>query len=102
MFRCDNNFTETNDLTLAIVAEHDAITFTLVLLKEYEHASLSHHMICVFTIKHPTCTTEGVSVQNKLGFCFMYPSLIWSFQVGDKTLGHPYTSLGPLVMWLNM
>jgi hypothetical protein len=33
MFCCDSNFTETKDLTLAIVAERDVTTFTLVLLK---------------------------------------------------------------------
>jgi hypothetical protein len=93
MFRCDSNFTETKDLTLTIVAERDVITFTLVLLKGYEHPSLPHHMICASTIKHLTCTIRGVSLQNKLGICFRYPSLISSSQVSDKTLGHPYTSL---------
>jgi hypothetical protein len=93
MFRCDSNFTETNDLTLAIVAERDVITFTLVLLKGCDHPSLPRHMICASTIKHPTCTTGGVILQNKLGFCFRYPSLIESFQVSDKTLWHPYISL---------
>jgi hypothetical protein len=93
MFRCDSNFTETKDLILAIVAECDAINFTLVLLKGCEHPSLPHHMICVPTIKHQTCTTGGVSLQNKLGFCFRYPSLIGSFEASDKALGHPYISL---------
>jgi hypothetical protein len=93
MFRCDSNFTETKDLTLAIVGERDAITFMLDLLKGCEHPSLPRHMICASTIKHPTCTTGGVRLQNKLGFCFRYPSLIGSFQVSDETLGHPYTSL---------
>jgi hypothetical protein len=93
MFRCDSNFTKTKDLTLSIVTKRDAITFTLVLLKGCEHRSLLYHMICVSTIKHPTCTTIEVSLQNKLGFCFRYPSLIGSFQVSDKTLEHPYTSL---------
>jgi hypothetical protein len=93
MFRCDSNFTETKDLTLAIVVERDAITFTLVLLKGCEHPSLPRYMICVLTIKHITCTTGGVSLQNKLDFYFIYPSLIGSFQVSDKTLRHPYTSL---------
>jgi hypothetical protein len=92
MFRCDSNFTETKDLTLAIVAECDTITFTLILVKGCEHPSLPHHMICASTIKHPICTIEGVSLQNKLGFCFRYPSLIGSSQVSDKTLGHPYIS----------
>jgi hypothetical protein len=89
MFHYDSNFTETNDLTLAIVAERDAITFTLILLKGCEHPSLPRHIICASTIKHPTCITGGVSLQNKLGFCFRYPSLIGSSQVSDKTLGHP-------------
>jgi hypothetical protein len=93
MFRCDSNFTETKDMTLAIIAERDVITFTLILLKGCEHPSLLRHMIFVSTIKHPTCTTEGVSLQNKLGFCFRCPSLIGSSQVSDKTLGHPYISL---------
>jgi hypothetical protein len=93
MFHCDSNFTEIKDLTLAIVAERGAITFTLILLKRYEHSSLTRHMICASTIKHTTCTTGGVSLQNKLGFYFTYPSLIGSSQVSDKTLGHPYTSL---------
>jgi hypothetical protein len=93
MFGCDSNFTETNDLTLAIVIERDAITLTLVLLKGYKHRSLPHRMICASTIKHPICTIEGVSLQNKLGFCFSYPSLIGSSQVSDNTLGHPHASL---------
>jgi hypothetical protein len=93
MFDCDINFTETKDLTLAIVAERDAITFTLVLLKGYEHPSLSHHMICASTIKHSTHTTGEVSLQNKLGFYFRYPSLIESSQISDKTLRHPHKSL---------
>jgi hypothetical protein len=93
MFGCDTNFTETMDLTLAIVTECDAITFTLILLKECEHPSLPHHMICASTIKHPTRTTGRVSLQNKLCFCFRYPSLIGSSQVSDKTLGHPHMSL---------
>jgi hypothetical protein len=62
MFGCDSNFSEIKDLTLSIVTEHDAITFTLVLLKGCEHPSLSYHMICVSTIKHLTCTTGGVSL----------------------------------------
>jgi hypothetical protein len=67
MFRCDSNFTETKDLTLAIVAERDAITFTLVLLKGCKHHSLPRHMICTSTIKHSTCITRGACLQNKLG-----------------------------------
>jgi hypothetical protein len=93
MFDCDRNFTETKDLTLVIVTEHDAITFTLILLKGCEHHSLPRHIIYASTIKHPTCTTEGVSLQNKLGFCFRYPSLIGSSQVSDKTHEHPHISL---------
>jgi hypothetical protein len=62
MFRCDSNFTKTKDLTLAIVIERDVITFTLVLFKGCEHHSLPRHMICASTIKHPTCTTGGVSL----------------------------------------
>jgi hypothetical protein len=93
MFGCDSNFTEIKDLTLAIVSEHDAITFTLILLKGYEHPSLPRHIIYASTVKHPTRTTGAVGLQNKLGFCFRYPSLIGSSQVSDKTLGHPHTSL---------
>jgi hypothetical protein len=68
MFGCDSNFTKTKDLTLAIVVEHVAITFTLILLKGCEHPSLHRHMIYASTIKHPTRTTGVVSLQNKLGF----------------------------------
>jgi hypothetical protein len=92
MFGCDSNFTDTKDLNLAIVAERDAITFTLILLKGCEHPSLSCDIICASTIKHSTRTTRGVNLQNKLGFCLRYPSLIGSSQVSDKTLGHPHTS----------
>jgi hypothetical protein len=70
MFGCDSNFTETKDLTLAIIVECDAITFTLILLKGCEHPSLPCHIICASTIKHLTRTTGGVSIQNKLYFCF--------------------------------
>jgi hypothetical protein len=93
MFGCDSNFTEIKDLTLAIVAERDAITFTLVLLKGCEHPSLLRHMIYTSTIKNQTHITGGVSLQNKLGFCFRFPSLIGSSQVSDNTLGHPHISL---------
>jgi hypothetical protein len=72
MFDCDSNFTETKDLTLAIVAECDVINFTLVLLKGCEHHSLLRYIICASTIKHLTYTTREVSLQNKLGFCFRY------------------------------
>jgi hypothetical protein len=65
MFHCDSNFTETKDLTLAMVIERDAITLTLVLLKGCEHPSLSRHMICASTIKHPTYTTGGVSLKKQ-------------------------------------
>jgi hypothetical protein len=44
MFDSNNNFTETKNLALAIVAERDAITFTLVLLKRCEHPSLPGHV----------------------------------------------------------
>jgi hypothetical protein len=93
MFRYDSNFIEIKDLTLTIVAECDAITFTPILLKECEHSSLTHHMICASTIKHLTYTIGGVSLQNKLGFYFRYPSLIGISSVSDKILAHPHTSL---------
>jgi hypothetical protein len=41
MLDCDSNFTKPNDLSLAIVIEDDAITWTIILLKGYEHISLS-------------------------------------------------------------
>jgi hypothetical protein len=93
MFRSNSNFTETKDLALTIVVERDAITFTLVLLKGCEHPSLPGHMICASTLEHLTCTTGGVSLQNKLDFCFMYRSLVESSQVSNKTLEHPHTCL---------
>jgi hypothetical protein len=93
MFDCNNNFTEIKDFALAIIAERDAITFTIILLKGYEHPSLPCHIICATTIKHPTCTTEEVSLQNKLSLCFRYPSLVGSSQVSNKALGHPHISL---------
>jgi hypothetical protein len=92
MFRCDSNFIETKDLTLASVVKRDAITFTLFLLKGCEYHSLPRHMICASTIKHPTCTTRRVSLQNKLDFYFRYPSLIGSSQVSDKALDASITS----------
>jgi hypothetical protein len=66
MFDCNSNFTETKDFALAIVAECDAITFTIILLKGFEHPSLPHHIIYASTIKHLTYTTGGVSLQNKM------------------------------------
>jgi hypothetical protein len=65
MLDCNSNFTETKDLALAIVAECDAITFTIILLKGCEHHSLPSHMIGASTIYHPTYFTGGVSLQNK-------------------------------------
>jgi hypothetical protein len=93
MFKSNSNFTETKDMDLAIVTKHDAITFTLVLLKGCEHPSLPGHIICASTIEHPTYTTGGVSLQNKLGFYFRYPSLVGYSQVSNKALGHPHISL---------
>jgi hypothetical protein len=89
MFGCNSNFIETKDFVLAIVTERDAITFMIIHLEGCEHSSLPRHMICASTIKHPTCITGGVSLQNKLGLCFMYPSLVGSSQVSNKALGHP-------------
>jgi hypothetical protein len=50
MFSYNSNFTETKDLALAIVAEHDAIAFTIIPLKGYKHSSLFDHMIGTPTI----------------------------------------------------
>jgi hypothetical protein len=93
MFGSNSNVTETKDLVLAIVAECDAIIFTRILLKGCEHPSLPGHRIRASTIEHPTCTIGGVSLQNKLCFCFRYPSLVGSSQVSNKALGHPHKSL---------
>jgi hypothetical protein len=93
MFGYYSNFTEINDLTLAIITKCGAIIFTLVLLKGCEHPFLPRHMIYASTIKHPTRITGGVRLQNKLGFYFRYLGLIGSSQVSDKTLGHSHKSL---------
>jgi hypothetical protein len=93
MFGSNSNFSEAKDLASAIVTERDAITFTLIVLKGCEHPSLPDHMIWASTIEHPTCTTRGVSLENKLGFCFRYSSLVGSSHVSNKALGHPHTSL---------
>jgi hypothetical protein len=50
MFGCDSNFIEPKDLTLAIVAERDAITFIIIILKGCEHPSLPDHVIGASTI----------------------------------------------------
>jgi hypothetical protein len=102
MFGSNSNFTKIKYMALAIVAECDTVTFTLVLLKGCERPSLPRHMICASTIKYPTCTTRSVTLQNKLGFCFRYPSLVGSSQVSNKALGHPHTSLWFLEVWPNM
>jgi hypothetical protein len=78
MFGCNSNLTETNDFVLAIVAERDAITFTIIFLKGCEYPSFPRHIIYISTIKHPTYTTGGVSLQNKLRICLRYPSLVES------------------------
>jgi hypothetical protein len=72
MLDCDSNFTETKDFVLTIVVERDANTFTIILLKICEHRSLSGHMIGASAIYHSTYSIGGVSLQNKLGFCFRY------------------------------
>jgi hypothetical protein len=92
MFSSNSIFTETKDLALAIIAERDTITFTLVLRKGYEYFSLPDHMIYASTIEHPTCTTREVSLQNKLGFYFRYTSLVGSSSVSNKALGHTHIS----------
>jgi hypothetical protein len=50
MFDCDSNFIKTKDLALAIVAERDVITWTIILLKGCEHPSLLDYMISSSTI----------------------------------------------------
>jgi hypothetical protein len=50
MLGYDSNFTELKDLSLAIITEHDAITWTIILLKGCEHPSLLGHMICATAI----------------------------------------------------
>jgi hypothetical protein len=50
MFGSDSNFTEIKDLALAIIAECDVITWTIILLKGCEHPSLPDHMISASTI----------------------------------------------------
>jgi hypothetical protein len=50
MFGCDSKFTESKDFALAIVAERDAITWTILLLKGCEYPSLPDHMISAPTI----------------------------------------------------
>jgi hypothetical protein len=93
MFGCNSNFIETKDFALACVAKRDAITFTIILFQGCEYPSLPHHLICAFTIKHTTCITGGVSLQNKLGLYFRCPCLVGSSQVSNKVVGHPNTSL---------
>jgi hypothetical protein len=50
MFGCDSNFTESKDFDMAIVAERDAITWTIILLKGCEYPSLPGHMISAPTV----------------------------------------------------
>jgi hypothetical protein len=50
MLGCDSNFTETKDFALAIVAERDAVTITIIIFKGCEYPSLSGHMICASAI----------------------------------------------------
>jgi hypothetical protein len=69
MLGCDSNFTESKDLAVAIVAERDAITFTIILIKGYEYPSLPGHVIGPSTIWHPTCSIGGVTLQNKFSLC---------------------------------
>jgi hypothetical protein len=50
MFGCDSNFTESKDLTMAIITERDAITWKIILFKGCEHLPLPGHMISASTI----------------------------------------------------
>jgi hypothetical protein len=102
MLGCDSNFTEPKDFSLAIIIKRDTITLAIILLKGCEHPSLPGHMICSSAIYHPTHSTGGVCLQNKLSLAFRYPRLIESSQVSNKALGHPHTRFWPLVVWPNM
>jgi hypothetical protein len=50
MLGCDSNFTKLKDLALSIIAERDAITWTILLLKRCEYPSLLGHLISASTI----------------------------------------------------
>jgi hypothetical protein len=69
MFDCDTNLTKAKNLSLAIVSKCDAITYCVILFKICEHL-LSVHMIDAPTIKHPTCSTRGVDIQERIKPCF--------------------------------
>jgi hypothetical protein len=64
MLGCDSNFTMAKKLALATISKCDAITCCVVLLKGYEHFLFFGHMIGAPTIKHPTCSIEGVGLQK--------------------------------------
>jgi hypothetical protein len=66
MLDCDSNFTMTKDFALAIVSEGNAITCSVILLKRFKYDLLSSHMIGTFTIKHLTCSTGGVCLQERI------------------------------------
>jgi hypothetical protein len=70
MFGCDSNFTMAKNFALAIVSKYDAITCCIILLKGCEHLLLPGHMICVSSIKNPTCSTGGVDLQERIKPCF--------------------------------
>jgi hypothetical protein len=70
MFSCDSNFIIVNNFTLAIVSKCDAITYSVILIKRCEHSLLSDHMICASTIKHPTSSSGGVGLQERINLCF--------------------------------
>jgi hypothetical protein len=70
MFGCDSNFTMTKEFALAIFSKGNAITCSVILLKGSEHLLLSGHMIGASTIKHPTCFTRGVCLQERIKLYF--------------------------------
>jgi hypothetical protein len=73
MFSSNINFAETKGLTLAIVAEHDAITFTLILLKGCEYSFLPGHIIYASTESrlYLNLSTRAVSFKVKQSFTLM-------------------------------
>jgi hypothetical protein len=54
-------------------------------------------VVCASAIYYPTWAPGCINLQNNLGLVLRYPNSLGSFDVRNKHLGYPNTSLWTLV-----
>jgi hypothetical protein len=87
---------------LISIPECDSSLGIIVFLVGGEHPFLPCHVVCASAIDYPTWAPRCINLQNNLGLVLRYPNSLGSFDVRNKHLGYPNTSLGALVFAPNI